>query len=131
MDDKKDFYDIIPPDDVTIFYGEASETVRRVVSLLLQMNDRFYLYVSSADRDQRRTACALDEKSYGDVLYNVLFDFVQRYGHFQFFRILLEFLESNTHPVTAAMLFDLLASHLSDKEDTGAIDKLDDMPEED
>jgi hypothetical protein len=125
MENKKDFCDIIPLDDIAIFYEVASEPVRRSISLLLQMSDRFYTYTSTENGEDNKVMCVLDEPAYCDLLYNVLFDFVQRYGHLQFFRILLVFLNSNTHSVTASMLHSMLTKHLEDKSDCDNSENLD------
>lgn len=102
----------IPNDDISLFYGPSSEPVKRAISMLLREHARFYLYTSNVARDDNRAACVMDEKSYGDVVYNVLFDYIQRYGHIAFFDLFMGFLKANTHPVTASMLYDMLGAKL-------------------
>lgn len=103
----------IPNDDISLFYGPAPEPVKRAISMLLQEHGRFYVYTSDVDRNDNRAACVMDEKSYGDVVYHVLFDFVQRYGHLAFFNLFMGFLEDNTHIVTASMLYTMLGEKLA------------------
>jgi hypothetical protein len=124
MSNGKEIYEMIPVDDVSLYYQDASEAVRRAVSLLLRLNERFFVYTAKSDGETAQTACVLDEESYGDMVYNVFFDYIERYGHLRFFGILLEFLDSHTHPVTASMLYDMLGEHLTGLDEQGSVEPM-------